>query len=299
MTNEHHKRYGRVGIWSSRLGETDPAVQGENREAAAELEELGYGAIWLGGSPLTEQAVPVLEATGRILVATGILSIWKQEARSVADGLAKLDGARRDRFVLGLGASHEVLTPGYERPYSKMVSYLDELDALAEQRGSGAAEAPVPRERLVLAALGPKMLKLAAQRTAGAHPYLVTVDHVAQARAELGPDALLAPELGVVLDPDLERGRRTARAALAIYLTLPNYTGNWLRRGFAEQDLADGGSDRLIDALFAVGDAEAIRARVDAFHAAGADHVPLQVLTEQGGLPRAQWRELAAALDLG
>jgi probable F420-dependent oxidoreductase len=173
-----------------------------------------------------------------------------------------------------------------------MVSYLDELDELA------AAELPVPRERRVLAALGPKMLKLAAERAAGAHPYLVTADHVAQARAELGPDALLAPELGVVLDPDLERGRQTARAALSIYLSLPNYTGNWLRRGFTEADIADGGSDRLVDALFAVGDAEAIRARVDAFHAAGADHVPLQVLTTDGGLPRAQWRELAAALPL-
>jgi probable F420-dependent oxidoreductase len=157
----------------------------------------------------------------------------------------------------------------------------------------------VPRERRVLAALGPKMLKLAAERAAGAHPYLVTAEHVAQARAELGPDALLAPELGVVLDVDVDRGRQTARAALAGYLALPNYTRNWLRRGFTEQDIADGGSDRLVDALFAVGDVEVIRARVAAFHAAGADHVPLQVLTAGGALPRAQWRELAAALPLG
>jgi probable F420-dependent oxidoreductase len=290
MTRDPYKRLGRVGIWTPALGSTDPAVQGENRDAAAELDELGYGAIWLGGSPLLEQALPALEATGRIIVATGILSIWKQPAGSVAEGLAKLDGGNGERFVLGLGASHEAITPGYARPYAKMVSYLDELDAAA---------VPVPRERRVLAALGPKMLKLAAERAAGAHPYLVTAGHVAQARAELGPEALLAPELGVVLDRDADRGRQTARAALAGYLGLPNYTGNWLRRGFTEQDLADGGSDRLVDALFAVGDVEAIRARVDAFHAAGADHVPLQVLTAGGGLPRAQWRELAAALPLG
>jgi alkanesulfonate monooxygenase SsuD/methylene tetrahydromethanopterin reductase-like flavin-dependent oxidoreductase (luciferase family) len=122
MTGETNKRFGPVGIWTGALGRTDPKVQGENRDAAAELDELGYGAIWLGGSPLLEQALPVLTATGRILVATGILSIWKQEARAVAEGLAKLDGGLRDRFVLGLGASHEAITPGYERPYSKMVS---------------------------------------------------------------------------------------------------------------------------------------------------------------------------------
>jgi probable F420-dependent oxidoreductase len=296
MTRETYKQFGRVGIWSGALSRPDAGAQTANRDAAAELDELGYGVIWLGGSPLLEQALPILGATRRITVATGIASIWKQEAAAVAEGLVELDerdaerGERSgERFLLGLGASHEAITPGYERPYSKMVAYLDELDA---------APVPVPAHRRVLAALGPKMLKLAAERALGAHPYLVTTEHVAQARAELGPDPLLAPELGVVLDTDRARARQTARASLAGYLLLPNYTGNWLRRGFTEDDLADGGSDRLVEALFALGDLDAIRARVDAFHAAGADHVALQVLTADGGLPSTEWRELAAALPL-
>ncbi|MYS24725.1 MULTISPECIES: TIGR03620 family F420-dependent LLM class oxidoreductase, partial [unclassified Streptomyces] len=262
MTRETYKRFGRVGIWSQALSSDDPAVQGEHREAAAELEELGYGTVWLGGSPLLDQARPVLEATGRMTVATGILSVWRHDAATVAQGVANFQMDYGDRFVLGLGASHESSTPGYARPFSKMVSYLEELDA---------APVPVPVHQRVLAALGPKMLKLSAERAAGAHPYLVTVEHVAQAREELGPDALLAPELGVVLDYEPERGLRTARAALAYYLKLPNYTNNWLRRGFTRHDLSGGGSDRLVEALYAVGDVDAIRARVDAFHAAGAD----------------------------
>jgi probable F420-dependent oxidoreductase len=170
-----------------------------------------------------------------------------------------------------------------------MVEYLGELDA---------APVPVPPEQRVLAALGPKMLKLAAERAGGAHPYLVTVEHVGQARAALGPDKLLAPELGVVLDSDLPRARATARAALSRYMQLPNYTNNWFRLGFTEQDLADGGSDRLLHALFALGDVDAIRARVAAFHEAGADHVALQALRDDSELPRTEWRELASALEL-
>ncbi|WP_329129542.1 LLM class F420-dependent oxidoreductase [Streptomyces sp. NBC_01476] len=289
MTDQTYSRFGRVGIWSGALSRADAPAPEENREAVAELEELGYGTVWLGGSPLLDQVLPVLDATSRITVATGILSIWRQDAASVAAGLAKVDAPAADRFVLGLGTSHEAMTPGYTRPYSKMVSYLDELDA---------APVPVPAGRRVLAALGPKMLKLSATRALGAHPYLVTVEHVAQARAELGPDALLAPELGAVLDTDLGRARATARGALAPYLKMPNYTNNWLRRGFEEADLADGGSDRLVDALYVLGDLDAIRARVDAFHAAGADHVAVQALSADGSLPRAQWRELAAALPL-
>ncbi|WP_405592168.1 LLM class F420-dependent oxidoreductase [Streptomyces sp. NBC_01190] len=283
MTLETYDRFGRVGIWSGAL------TGSAGRDAAAELEELGYGTIWLGGSPDFGDALPILDATERITVATGIISIWEQDAASVAAEIAKLDGPTGERFFLGLGASHESLTPGYTRPYSKMVSYLDELDA---------APVPVPVERRVLAALGPKMLRLAAERSLGVHPYLVTPEHVAQSRAEIGPEVLLAPELGVVLDPDVSRGREVARRAIARYLSLPNYTDNWLRRGFAEDDLADGGSERLVDALYAVGDLETILARVAAFHAAGADHVALQVLPATPGLPYAEWRELAAALSL-
>jgi probable F420-dependent oxidoreductase len=285
MSGETYEHFGRVGIWSGALAPQDAGA--EVREAVAELDGLGYGTIWLGGSPLLEQAVPVLEATARITVATGIASIWNQEPAEVSDTIARL--ADRERFVLGLGASHEVLTPGYARPYSKMVEYLDGLDAAA---------VPVPASRRVLAALGPKMLRLSAQRAAGAHPYLVTAEHVAQARAELGQDALLAPELGVVLDTDADRGRKTAREALARYLRLPNYTNNWLRRGFTERDIAQGGSDRLVDALFAIGDTDAVLARVDAFHTAGADHVAIQVLRADSALPRSEWRELAAVLPL-
>jgi probable F420-dependent oxidoreductase len=289
MTRETYSRFGRVGIWSHALSKQDADVAAENLEAAEELDELGYGTLWLGGSPVIEQVVPVLGATRRITVATGILSIWAEDATSVADKVANLAQPFGDRFVLGLGASHQAITPGYERPFSKMVLYLDELDM---------APVPVPVHQRVLAALGPKMLRLAAERAAGAHPYLVTTEHVAQARQELGPDALLAPELGVVLEPDLERAREIARGALAGYLALPNYTDNWLRRGFKKSDLGHGGSDRLVDALFALGDTDAIRARVDAFHEAGADHVAVQVLTADGSLPRAEWRELAAALPL-
>lgn len=280
---------GRVGVWNSRLSQGDSEFQGENREAAAELDELGYGAIWLGGSPRVARAVPLLAATRRITVATGILSVWNQPAAEVAQDIAALEGGAAERFLLGLGVSHAPITEGYAHPYAKMVEFLDGLDA---------APAPVPAERRVLAALGPRMLELAAHRSAGAHPYLVTVEHVAQARAALGPGKLLAPELGVVLDSDLARARATARGALSMYLQLPNYVNNWRRLGFTDEDFADGGSNQLLDALFAIGDAADVRTRVAAYHEAGADHVALQALRSDGALPRAEWRELAAAIPL-
>jgi probable F420-dependent oxidoreductase len=288
MTPDTYAHIGRTGVWTPLLSRAEAEFQGENRDAAAELDELGYGAIWLGGSPGVDRAVPLLEATRRITVATGILSIWNQGPAAVAEDLAALKDDEA-RFLLGLGVSHAPTTPGYGHPYAKMVEFLDGLDA---------APVPVPPARRVLAALGPKMLKLAADRAGGAHPYLVTVEHVAQARAALGPDRLLAPELGVVLDSDAARAKDTARAVLARYLKLPNYTNNWLRLGFTEQDLAGGGSDRLLHALFALGDADAARARVDAFHEAGADHVALQALRTDSELPRTEWRELAAAFNL-
>ncbi|MEW1866389.1 LLM class F420-dependent oxidoreductase [Streptomyces sp. NPDC088194] len=280
---------GRVGVWNMRLGQGDSEFQGENREAAAELDELGYGAIWLGGSPPVASAVPLLAATRRITVATGILSVWNQPAAEVAQNIADLEAGAAERFLLGLGVSHAPITEGYAHPYAKMVEFLDGLDS---------APAPVPAGRRVLAALGPRMLKLAADRSAGAHPYLVTVEHVAQARAALGPGKLLAPELGVVLDSDLGRARATARGALSMYLQLPNYVNNWRRLGFTEEDFADGGSNQLLDALFAIGDAADVRTRVAAYHEAGADHVAIQVLRPDTALPRAEWRELAAAMPL-
>lgn len=278
-----------IGIWSSGLRSDDPNAAGEIREAAAELEELGYSSIWLGSSPGVRHARPLLEATSRITVATGILNIWQHDAAEVAARQAELAKDHPGRFVLGLGASHGVVVKEYRRPYSTMVDFLDRLDAA----GSG-------KDDRVLAALGPRMLALSRDRAAGAHPYLITPEHTATAREILGAGPLLAPEVKVVLDTDPERARAAARGHLAFYLGMPNYTGNLLRLGFTEDDLGNGGSDRLVDATFAWGGMDVIRERVAAHHEAGADQVVLQVVTAgQEPLPRAQWRELAAGLDLG
>ncbi|WP_326583231.1 LLM class F420-dependent oxidoreductase [Streptomyces sp. NBC_00481] len=281
-------RVGRYGIWSIGLRAEDPARHGELAEAAAEVEELGFGAIWLGGSTAVRHAVPLVEATERITVATGIQSIWQYEAADTAVGFADLEAAHPGRFLLGLGVSHAKLAEQYRRPYAAMVDYLDALDT-----------AGVPAGRRVLAALGPKMLGLARDRSAGSHPYLVTPEHTSEAREALGEDSLLAPELKVVLDTDPARARTLARTHLAFYLTLPNYTNTFLRLGFTEDDLADGGSDRLVDAVYAWGDDDRVRTRIDAFHAAGADHVALQVLDDgpADALPREAWRHLADLLS--
>ncbi|MHA6758455.1 LLM class F420-dependent oxidoreductase [Streptacidiphilus sp. PAMC 29251] len=281
---------GRFGIWSSALQVDGSAGDGEVVGAAQELEKLGFGAVWIGGSSSVAHAAALIGATGSLTVATGILSIWQHEAADVAAQSAELAAAHPGRFLLGLGASHAPLAGDrYHRPYSAMVAYLDALDA---------APAPVPPAGRVLAALGPKMLRLAGERTAGAHPYLVTAEHTAQARAALGVDALLAPELKVVLEADPTQARTVARGYLARYLELPNYTDNLLRLGFADSDFGDGGSDRLIDALFAWGDADAVRARTEEFLAAGADHLALQVVSDRPGLPREGWRRLAELLEL-
>jgi probable F420-dependent oxidoreductase len=289
MTEDVVERIGRIGVWTTLLSRAEPQFREENAEAAAELDELGYGAIWLGGSPGVERAAPLLAATRRITVATGILSVWSKDAAEVAEEVAGLEPSDAERFLLGLGVSHGPSTPGYERPLEKMTAFLDGLDEAAQ---------PVPAERRVLAALGPKMLELSARRSAGAHPYLVTVEHVAQSRAALGKGKLLAPELGVVLDSDRARARETARGELSRYLGLPNYTRNWLRLGFTEEDLAGGGSDALLDTLFVLGDTADVRTRVAAFYEAGADHVALQVIRRDGTLPRDEWRSLAQALPL-
>lgn len=241
-----------------------------------------------GRQPLPEDAAALVAATRRVTVATGILSIWEHGAEEVAARVAAIDASARGRFVLGLGVSHDKLAPQYAKPYSAMVDYLDALDEAAQ---------PVDGGHRVLAALGPKMLRLAADRSLGAHPYLVTAEHTAEAREALGPDALLAPELSVVLDPDLDRARTTARGMLETYLQLPNYTNNLLRLGFTESDFEDGGSARLLDALFALGDAERVGARAQEYFDAGADHIAFQALTAsegRAGLPRAAWRELAS-----
>ncbi|MER5595849.1 LLM class F420-dependent oxidoreductase [Streptomyces sp. NPDC002265] len=278
---------GRYGVWSTGLRPEDPARRGEIAEAAAELEELGYGAAWLGGSSAPRHAGPLLEATSRLVVGTSIQSIWQYEADESAAGFAELESSHPGRFVLGLGVSHARLAEQYRRPYSALVTYLDALD-----------KAGVPAGRRVLAALGPRTLELSGDRAAGAIPYLVTPEHTASARELLGDGPLLAPEFAVVPEADPARARALARGHLALYLSLPNYTGNFLRLGFTEDDLADGGSDRLVDALYAWGDEERIRERVEAFHRAGADHVAIQVVDAgaRDDLPREAWRRLAAVL---
>ncbi|ELP70700.1 LLM class F420-dependent oxidoreductase [Streptomyces turgidiscabies] len=285
--NSLKETVGRYGIWSFGMRSEDPEGLTERAEAAAEVEELGFGALWLGGSPGVRHAVPLVEATSRLVVATGIQSIWQYEAAETASLFAELESSHPGRFLLGLGVSHAGMADRYRRPYAAMVEYLDALDAAGQ-----------PAERRLLAALGPKMLELSRNRAAGSHPYLVTPEHTAQARAALGEIPLLAPELKVVLDSDPDRARATARGTLAMYLTLPNYTNNFLRIGFTEDDIADGGSDRLVDAVFAWGSEDRIRERIDAFHTAGADHVTLQIIDGRSRevLPRDGWRRLADLL---
>ncbi|MEU3461390.1 LLM class F420-dependent oxidoreductase [Streptomyces sp. NPDC006733] len=280
---------GRYGIWNGGMRSDDPELRGEIAEAAAELDELGFGAIWLGGSASVEDAARVLDASPRITVATGILSIWDHEADAVAARTAEVEAAHPGRFLLGLGVSHAQLSDRYRRPYSAMVAYLDALDA---------APAPVPAGRRVLAALGPKMLELSRDRAGGAHPYLVTPEHTEQARALLGEGPLLAPEFKIVLEKDPDVARGIARGYLAPYLAMPNYTNSFLRLGFEEGDFTGGGSDRLIDTVFAWGDDDHILGRIKSFRTAGADHVALQVVTGQARsvLPRAEWRRLAEVL---
>ncbi|MFI8187279.1 LLM class F420-dependent oxidoreductase [Streptomyces sp. NPDC085946] len=287
MTTPLKETVGRYGVWSVGLRAEDPARHGERAEAAAELEELGYGAVWLGGNSAARHAAPLIGATSALTVGTSIQSIWEHEPAAAAAAFAELEAAHPGRFVLGLGVSHAKLADGYRRPYSALVSHLDALDT-----------AGVPADRRVLAALGPKTLRLTRDRAAGAIPYLVTPEHTARAREALGEAPLLAPELGVVLETDPDRARALARDFLSLYLGLPNYTNNFLRHGFTEDDLADGGSDRLVDALFAWGDDSRIRERITAFQQAGADHLALQVVDDgpRDALPRAAWRRLADLL---
>ncbi|WP_229069911.1 TIGR03620 family F420-dependent LLM class oxidoreductase [Actinoplanes sp. DH11] len=262
--------------------------------AAVELEELGYHRLWFSagfGHNVPARFRQVLDGTKRLGVATGILSIWHSEPAEVAAYTAEAGSAHPGRFLLGLGTSHAVLvdsTPGatYRRPYTKMVSYLDALDA--------AGQAPEGR---VLAALGPRMMELARDRAAGAHPYFTTAEHTAEARGILGADRLLAPEVAVVLESDEQTARAIARQYTAGYLTLPNYVNNLRRFGWTDEDLACGGSDRLVDALIPWGSPGQVAEGIEKHFAAGADEATIQVLT--GGepiFPAEAFRTLAAVL---
>ncbi len=285
--NQSQSRIGRIGVWSLELRFGDHI---EAAEAAAELDGLGYGALWVPGGiggDLTGDLDRLLAATTRTTIATGILNIWKHEPAEIAGWWAGLDPGNRDRVLLGLGVSHIHIVGQPFKPIAAMDDYLRQLTT-----------AGLDPEALCLAALGPKMLELARDRTGGAHPYLVTPGHTAQARAILGPDRLVAPEQGVVLHADKAKARDLARGALSHYISYPNYRNNWLRLGFSDREIDDL-SDGLVDALFACGSTEDIKARVDQHFAAGADHVCLQVITGAGvdvGPARAAWRELAAVL---
>ena len=234
------------------------------------IEALGYGAIWAGGSPPAELdwVEPILAATDHLSLATGIVNVWTAAAGPTAESFHRIDQAYPNRFLLGIGVGHPEAHQEYEKPYDALTRYLDELD------GYG-----VPKDRRVVAALGPQVLKLAARRSAGAHPYLTTPEHTARARESIGPDAFLAPEHKAFLSTDAEEARAAGRKALEIYLNLANYVNNWKRLGFTDDDVAKPGSDALIDALVAHGTVDAVAARLKEHLAAGADHVPVQVLT--------------------
>ena len=279
-----------VGVWSSQLRYGDAS---ESADAAAELDELGFKALWIPdvGGPVFDAVSRLLAATTRTVIATGILNLWMHSASDVAESYDALTAEHGDRFLLGIGVSHAPLIdadrPGrYRKPLAATASFLDGLDA---------APQPVPTERRVLAALGPKMLALSATRAGGAHPYLVTPEHTAAARSTLGEGPLLLPEQTVILCDSADEARRIGTDWLRAYLALPNYANNLLRSGFSEDDLAHV-SDRLFDAIIACGDEGAVMRRVAEHRAAGADHVCVQVLlADPRAFPREQWRRIAAA----
>ncbi|MFE3290357.1 LLM class F420-dependent oxidoreductase [Rhodococcus sp. NPDC059234] len=273
---------GRIGVWRHAYGLTPDYLR--------TVERLGYGTLWLGGSPPADLRIAeeALDATETLTVATGITNVWSAPAGEVAESFHRLEARHPGRFLLGVGVGHrEAHGEVYAKPYEVVVSYLDDLDA-----------AGVPASRRVLAALGPKMLRLAAERSAGAHPYLTTPEHTRQAREVLGAGTLLAPEHKVVLSTDPASARTIGRAAVENpYLHLRNYVSNLVRLGFTEKELGNGGSDRVVDALVAHGDAASIAARLTEHLTAGADHVAIQVLPADGdGVPALT--ALAAALNL-
>jgi probable F420-dependent oxidoreductase len=270
------------------LGRFGVFGRGATPEQAQEIERLGYGTIWVGGSPPAELSFvePLLEPTTSLRVATGIVNIWTAAAKPVAESFHRINTAYPGRFLLGVGVGHPEAHTEYRKPYDALVSYLDELD-----------EHGVPANQRVLAALGPRVLKLSAERTAGAHPYLTTPEHTARAREIIGPNALLLPEHKVVLTTDPEKARAVGRKALDIYFQLKNYVSNWKRLGFTDDDVTKPGSDKLVDAVVAYGTPDDVAKRLEEHLQAGANHVAIQVL---GGSDRLlpTLSELAGPLGL-
>jgi probable F420-dependent oxidoreductase len=286
-----------IGIWTGAL-DAVPAAQ--SRELAAELESLGYGAIWLpevAGRDVMLHLALLLSATERLVGATGIASIWARDAVTMTGGAKGLTEAFPERVLLGLGVSHDTLVEGlrghtYEPPLASMRAYLEAMDA-----SPYTAFRPTTPVHRVLAALGPKMLALSAEKTDGAHSYLVPPEHTEMARKELGAGPLLCAEQAVLLESDPERARQIGRAHTKVYVRLPNYQNNLRRLGFTDEDFAEGGSDRVVDTIVAWGDEQVILDRVRAHLDAGADHVCIQALTDGPRVvPAEQWRVLAPAL---
>ncbi|MDQ6608155.1 MAG: LLM class F420-dependent oxidoreductase [Actinomycetota bacterium] len=274
---------GAFGIWTSYRG-----IGEDNAGEAAQLvQDLGFGAFWLGGSPQLPQVRPLLEATDRLIVATGIVNVWDYQPARLAAEHAELTRAHPGRFLLGIGIGHPEAKSQYAKPLTRMREFLDGLDA---------AQPPVPGDERCLAALGPKMLDLAGERTRGTHPYFTPPEHTRFCRERLGESALVAPELACVVDTDTERARASARKYARLYLGLSNYTNNLLRFGFTEEDIAGEGSDRLIDTIVPHGSPERIAAAAREHLDAGADHVCLQTVGVSG-VPHKQWSALASALN--
>ena len=270
------------------LGRFGSFGRGVTPAQAKDIEALGFGSVWVGGSPPAELAwvEPILEATTTLQVATGIVNIWSDKAGPVAESFHRIDRAYPGRFLLGIGVGHPEAIAEYRKPYDALVEYLDQLD-----------EHGVPANRRVVAALGPQVLKLSGRRSAGAHPYLTTPEHTAQARELLGPSAFLAPEHKAVLTTNGEEARAIGRKVLPVYFNLANYRNNWKRLGFTDAETTFPGSDRLLDALIAYGTPEAIAARLKEHLDAGADHVPVQIFTKDENLVSAL-AELAGPLGL-
>jgi len=282
MTQRARDHLGRFGVWRGSALVTP--------EFAVDLERFGYGTLWLGGSPDGDlrHAEELIEATGTLTLATSIVNMWKDDARTVAASFARIEANHPGRFLLGVGAGHPEATQQYANPYDTLADYVDVL------LGNG-----VPADSLVLAALGPRVLRLAAERTAGAIPYLVTPQHTRQARAILGAEKVLAPEQKAVLETDPQRARAIGRPRVQRpYLGLVNYTSNLRRLGWSEEDLSDGGSDALIDSLAAWGTGDEVAAKLNEHLEAGADHVAVQLLTASDDELTDGYRRLAEALRL-
>lgn len=286
---------GRIGLWAA---DFDLQPMAKAQEAIAQVEEMGYGAVWVPEAVIREpfaSTALLLSATKKMVLATGIASLHARTAQTMQAGWKTLTEAFPDRFLLGIGVSHAPMVQGvhkgnYDKPYSTMVEYLDAMD-----NGIFFAAAPTTAPQRVLAALGPKMLKLAAERGAGAHPYFTPVEHTAFARETMGANALLAPELAVVLETDATKAREIARKYMTTYTRLPNYTNNLKRFGFTEEEITHQ-EDRLVDAIVAWGSIDNVTAAVKRHLDAGADHVCIQVLTDKPGtLPMREWQELADA----